>query len=602
MSERKLLGLCMIVKDETEFLRACIDSVKDIVDEIVIVDTGSTDGTPQLARELGADVYFFEWNNSFADARNFAMSKCRAKWLLLLDADEVLFSEDKEKLLEFIRTTEHDGALFKVYNYVGDRPGVGSSVHNASRLIRNNGRYRFKGDIHEQIESLDGEACGRFALTDIRLHHYGYLNSVLKKKNKRERNIPILLKELEKDPDNGFMLFNIGNEFMAQRDYAKAVQHFLKSMQFAKPTEAFCPHLYFRTAIALQNLKRYNEALEVLDKGLSIYPGCTDMELLKGYIYSDRRLDWIAIKSFNKAISMGEPHATLRFTDDCATVRPLMALADIYLRQKDYALAQDCCVKALSHNNKLYLALYKISEIAKASGDSEEQVARRMESFFGDLSLVPNLIMLADIMLTRGFLAAAESYIYRAEAGEKRCGDLFVLKAKLHFLRGEFDEAYGLLRQFIEGGRKLDVLVDLDSEAVILLCCIHLIRAFQGQEESAYALRELVSPLQAAVLRQSELLIKGESENVLAGADAEEALKFLGEILKRILLCREFDLFEKLLYNYNYIQSKRVLLHLAKIYYDCDYKNFAASAIISSIKELDTIDEDGVRLMCDCMV
>ena len=103
MEVKKLLGLCMIARDEADFIKPCIESVKDITDEIVVIDTGSADQTPAIAEELGAKVYNYKWDNSFSRARNFAMSKCEAKWLLLLDADESLFDEDKEKLLDLLR-------------------------------------------------------------------------------------------------------------------------------------------------------------------------------------------------------------------------------------------------------------------------------------------------------------------------------------------------------------------------------------------------------------------------------------------------------------------------------------------------------------------
>lgn len=602
MEVKKLLGLCMIARDEADFIKPCIESVKDITDEIVVIDTGSADQTPAIAEELGAKVYNYKWDNSFSRARNFAMSKCEAKWLLLLDADESLFDEDKEKLLDFIKGGKYDGALFTVYNYVGD--GTTFNIHNALRLIKNDGSYRFRGDIHEQIERTDGGPTeGRFALSGIRLRHYGYLNSVLKKKNKRERNIPILLRELEKDPDDAFMLFNLGNEYMALGDLSTAWGCFGKSMRFAKSSEAFCPHLYFRSAICLKSLSRGKEALGVLEKGLRMYPGCTDMELLRGCIYCDLRLDLLAIKSFEKAIAMGEPHPTLKFTEDCHTTKPLMALAEVYIRQRDLAAAEQACLKALSLNGKLYAALYKLSEIAKLRGDSKEQTAKRLEALFSNPSHPANLVMLADIMLYAGFSENAENYLKSLEAASKHEGDFKILNAKLHFLKGEHGEACRLLNDFYGGGMKTEVLTDLNSEAALLLCCENLIKLFKGEEDNIQeALTVLSGESQKLVMLQSRAILMGSGENLLGSAEANSALDFLGEIIKRILSCKEFDLFEKLLYNYNYIPSKKALLHLAKVYRDCGYPDFAYSAVLRSVKELGEIDADGARILLDCLV
>lgn len=601
MDKRNLLGLCMIVKDEKDFIKSCIESVKDIVDEIVVADTGSQDATPEIAKKLGAKVYAYPWDGSFSRARNFAISKCSARWLLLLDADERLFEEDKGKLLEFIKDGSSDGALFKIYSYVGD--GSGCTVHNALRLLKNDGSYRFKGDIHEQIERIDGApATGRFALSGIRLHHFGYLEEVLKKKNKRERNIPILLRELEKDPDNAFMLFNLGNEYIALGDYSAAWGCYKKSMALAKSHEAFCPHLYFRAAVCLQNMSKLKEALSVLEKGLKLYPGCTDMEYLKGLIYSDLRLDLLAIKSFEKAIAMGEPHPTLAFSEGCATVKPLLALAEIYIRQKDYAAAEQACLKALSLDNKVYTALYKLGEIAKLKGDDEESASKRLEGLFADLNRPANLILLSDILLEKGFIGRAGEYISSAMASSAHKPDLAVLKAKLHFLKGEYKDSLALLEEFFESGAKPEVLLHLKGEAAALLSCVNLIKAFRGEEKGVY---EILSPAldndKKLVLEQSMELIRGGSKNLLAGADASKALEFFGDILKRLIKRREFELFEKLLYNYNYINSEKVLLHLAAVYHECGLSGLAASAVMRSAKEFGLVDAEGARILLDSL-
>jgi hypothetical protein len=96
------LALCMIVKNEEDNIRRALESVKPVVDEMIVVDTGSTDRTKDIAKEMGAKVYDFVWTDSFADARNFALSKATSKWILILDADEVISPDDHDKLRELI--------------------------------------------------------------------------------------------------------------------------------------------------------------------------------------------------------------------------------------------------------------------------------------------------------------------------------------------------------------------------------------------------------------------------------------------------------------------------------------------------------------------
>ena len=101
------LSLCMIVKNEENTLSRCLESVKDIVDEIIIVDTGSTDNTVEIAKSYGAKVFFYKWDNSFANARNYSLSKASKDWILIMDADDELVKEDKDKVALLINNKEN---------------------------------------------------------------------------------------------------------------------------------------------------------------------------------------------------------------------------------------------------------------------------------------------------------------------------------------------------------------------------------------------------------------------------------------------------------------------------------------------------------------
>ena len=102
-----LLSLCMIVKNEENTLGRCLESVKDIVDEIIIVDTGSTDNTIKIAEKYGAEIFFYKWDNSFANARNYSLSKASKDWILIMDADDELKGEDKDKVIKLINNEDN---------------------------------------------------------------------------------------------------------------------------------------------------------------------------------------------------------------------------------------------------------------------------------------------------------------------------------------------------------------------------------------------------------------------------------------------------------------------------------------------------------------
>src|SRR6201996_4452624 len=150
------VSLCMIVKNEERFLAECLESIKDLVDEINIVDTGSTDRTVEIARSYGANVIFREWRNDFAWARNEALQMATKRWTLILDADEELESESVS-LLKSLRTTPADTTCvyINIVNIIDDASGVGTMSHRLIRIIPTNPVLRYGGVIHESIQRVD---------------------------------------------------------------------------------------------------------------------------------------------------------------------------------------------------------------------------------------------------------------------------------------------------------------------------------------------------------------------------------------------------------------------------------------------------------------
>lgn len=356
----------MIVKNEDKYLEQCIESVKDIVDEIIIVDTGSTDRTIEIANKFSAKVYNYKWKDDFSKARNFAISKVTSEWILLLDADEEVRSGECEKIIDFINRTSFDGCHFNVYNYTGDGNKANYSVHNAFRLLRNDRKYKFKGEIHEQIVRCDGkEVGGAFTISDIIINHYGYLDSVINEKKKRDRNVPLILKQLEKEPKNAFYLFNLGNEYLAKQDIEKALETYNNAMNYVDRQQPYAPHLMYRRLTCFIQLKKYEEAIVAANEALMIYVDCTDIEYCKGIVYFEWNKPTLAIDSFNKCIDMGEPPAYIKFINDCGDFRPYLSLGELYFSLGDYDKAIDNYNKALNINKSAYYILYKIGEVLK---------------------------------------------------------------------------------------------------------------------------------------------------------------------------------------------------------------------------------------------
>lgn len=600
------ISLCMIVKDEQTFLGDCLQSVKDIVKEIILVDTGSTDDTVSIAERFGAKVYHYLWDNSFSNARNFAIEKAGHEWILLLDADERLFAEDRQKLLDFINTTTQDGAHFTVYNYVGDTGFTQYSLHNAFRLLKNNGMYRFHGSIHEQIIRADGQpVVNRFALTDIRIHHLGYLNSVIKQKDKRNRNIPLLTEELSKDPNNAFMLFNLGNEYMIMKDYPKALELYEKSHALYDKQDAYGPFLFFRTAICYYSLEMHQKALDILREGLSAYPGCTDMEFLKGRVYMEWQRDVLAIECFQKAIAMGPPHPTLRISDNCSTTRPLCALALLYERQHDYEKAAMHYAKALQADNKLYSTLYSIAGVSVKIGLSPSQIEQRFMSFFGDLSHIPNRMMLADVLLSQRICGPCKAHLELLDSAQEYEGERAMLWGKYYFYEKQYTQAIAYLIKAVRTGEPPRILPAALRDGTILLLATHLILGIKQPKDTANILSDMVKAfgsLGERLTKQIFAVLDGSEESLLEGDDSKNTLSLFTALLQIILWSGEYDLFEKLLYVYNHINDPGVMLSLAALYQENGFFKLASETVLRSIKELNVLDPVGAQILANALL
>ena len=147
------ISLCMIVKNEEDTLARCLDCIKDIVDEIIIVDTGSTDHTKEIAKNYTNLVYDFKWIDDFSAARNFSFSKATKDYCLWLDADDVISKKNQEKLKKLKETLTIDvDFVMMQYQIAWDEFNNPTFLYYRERLIRNNKLYLWEGEIHEVIQ------------------------------------------------------------------------------------------------------------------------------------------------------------------------------------------------------------------------------------------------------------------------------------------------------------------------------------------------------------------------------------------------------------------------------------------------------------------
>ena len=214
------ISLCMIVKNEEELLGRCLDSVKDITDEINIVDTGSSDGTKEIAAKYTGRIFDFTWNNSFADARNESYKYATKDYILYLDADDIILEEDRAKLKKLKETLDSSAdAVCMYYNYGTDEYGNATLKFLNIRLVKREKNFKWSGDCHNYLN-----VTGKIVNTDIAITHKRPQHST-------GRTFSIYEKKISRgDVFSARDYFYYGNESRENGYYEKAIESYDKNI------------------------------------------------------------------------------------------------------------------------------------------------------------------------------------------------------------------------------------------------------------------------------------------------------------------------------------------------------------------------------------
>ncbi len=262
------ISAIIIAKNESENLPGCMQSVRDIVDEIVVIDTGSTDDTLRIASAFGAKTGFFEWSGDFAAARNASIHLASGDWLLWIDADERLAGGSKAPILEAVSRPHFGGYMIPIVNYLHESDEAQDQlVHQPCRLFQKLPNVRFEGRIHEQIApSIIAAGLPIASLDSARIDHFGYRSSTMQERDKHARNIEMLRAELASNPSDGFHWFNLGNALSINGEREEAIACFRKAIE-TMPENAYHGQFCFQLlALLLCEQNQHEEALAVCDQ------------------------------------------------------------------------------------------------------------------------------------------------------------------------------------------------------------------------------------------------------------------------------------------------------------------------------------------------
>ncbi len=219
-----MISLCMIVKNEIDVFERCINSVEkymsELVSEIIVVDSGSADGTREKALELGCKVFDFKWCDDFAKARNYGIEKANNDWIFVLDADEYIDNIDIDVVQKFlIQQNENILAEVSIKNF-GDEKGQSFGISEICRLFCKK-NVRYTNPIHEIPVLTNGED-EKLVQLPIYINHTGYTKETINKKDKTNRNIALIKKTLDIEENNYFRM-HLGKSYIELGEYENAL-------------------------------------------------------------------------------------------------------------------------------------------------------------------------------------------------------------------------------------------------------------------------------------------------------------------------------------------------------------------------------------------
>lgn len=367
------ITLCMIVKNEEKLIERCLSSVRNKVDEIIIVDTGSSDRTIELASKFTSKIYNLEWKEDFSYARNYSLEKATSDYILVLDADEYL---DDSSNLDKVLVTEKDHYTVRIKNHLSSG---GSIYHPAVRLFKNKRGLQYFGKIHEHLNVEDKSLNLTHEFGELIINHEGYKDEIVKEKNKHERNIKILLDEVEKNP-SGYNYYNLGNQYKSNQEYNKALEAYQTAFPLSKE-RLYIQYLLYNMIDCLRQLERFEEALNVVEASIESFPNHTDFHFMKGRIYEELNYLQDAELAYQHCLKLGEVEL-FQTLEGVGSFLSCVRLGSIYMRQDQNLKAFDMTIEALKFDKYHMPALVMYLEVVKKTRIPFEQLKEHLSSIF----------------------------------------------------------------------------------------------------------------------------------------------------------------------------------------------------------------------------
>jgi glycosyltransferase involved in cell wall biosynthesis/Tfp pilus assembly protein PilF len=486
-ANRPRVSLCMIVKNEEANLPGCLGCVADLVDEMIVVDTGSTDGTKEVAARLGARVFNFPWVDSFAAARNESLRHATGEFIFWMDADDRLDEANRALLRQLLAGLRDEKAAYVMQCLCLPDPVTKRSTRVTHlRLFRNHPEIRWQFRVHEQILPAVRQTGGTVYWTEVVIHHTGYQNPALRGR-KLERDLRLLRLEEAEAPENPFTLFNLGSLFQEQGQLEEALRYFHRSLAGSAPSDSIVRKLYASIAQVQRHRGQKQEALATCQDGRRLYPD--DIELLFQEGVVRRELG-------DRTEAMG------------CYERLLATPPGQYFASVDTGLAG-------------YLARCNLAELYQAEGRAADAERQWRAALAEQPDFRPAWLALGDLLIQQGRWRELEEALTRLRSDPAAAEEATLLQARSCFARQEFSAARNVLEEATPH--------EPQSLELLLALSYALLQEGTDWDAAEKVLRAILArePGRVATRRNLALLLERRGQREEAAQVDEETLELL---------------------------------------------------------------------------
>lgn len=445
------ISLCMIVKNEERVLADCLKSAQPFFKQIVIVDTGSTDRTIEIARSFGAEVHEMEWPDSFSAARNESLRHARGKWIFWMDADDTLPWNCGEQLLECaIQAPPEIAAFLVAVQFVEDTPNMGTRVDHV-KLFRNGKGIHFDGRIHEQNIASIRATGGEIARTQAFVFHSGYDTTKRGQEGKRVRDEKLLKLDLADDPKHPFKNFNMGMTCHYCGQHDEAIEWLDKSIELAADGESHLRKAYALKSMSLFHLGRSGEALSAALRGLQVVGDDAELHFRAGYILAHMGRHEEAKQHYLAVENDRQDHFDSLNVGILGCHR-FLNLGGICMQQGNYPEARQWFLKSLESNPQFLQSALSLFDAAMQHSDAQmaQLALQHIQAVAGKSEDWVNLQVAYHE--SWGGLQASEMFLRQEVTVSPRASAVRLALARKLLSQGREAEAAGHLQELVKQG------------------------------------------------------------------------------------------------------------------------------------------------------